>query len=234
VGRKMYNIGYLNLAEEPSYGWEKLFEDSKYTINQLEIADWDIFKDQGIVIIEDKAVSDLSVICKLLLEAKKHPEVLVYIVSPVNHLEKSIREVYLQLGVNGIKDASTDWEEFSLIIKNLAEKILERNMAVSEIMYRKKTQYDIQLEPSNLSVLIDDNEILLTRLEYKILEELFKSVGKTVTYEQISNKIWGNCLEEKKYRVANMIFHIRKKIESSNLNSEFIKTIRSKGYMLVI
>lgn len=232
----MYNIGYINLANEHNQKLKDLFKDSNYAIKQLKPTDSDCFKNQNVLLIEDKETSDLSFICKLLIEAKKYPRVLVYIISPLQKLEKSIKDVYFQLGVNGIKDASLEWEEFSFVIKNIIEKLGQTSSStVRENDYPETiTQGTIQLEPNNLSIFVDKHEILLTKLEYRIVELLYTSVGKTVSYEQISKKVWTDYSEEKKYRVANMVFHIRRKIEQTNHSSNCIKTIRSKGYMLTI
>ena len=43
----------------------------------------------------------------------------------------------------------------------------------------------------------------------------------------------GKILRMKKYRVANVIFHLQK-IEQDVNKPQYIKTIRSKGYMLTV
>lgn len=55
-----------------------------------------------------------------------------------------------------------------------------------------------------------------------------------MTYEQLFQEIWCDVDESKQYRLNNLIFHLRKKIEKNTKNPVFIKTIRSRGYMLTI
>lgn len=231
----MYNIGYITLLDEHTQEWTELFENSNYSINRLKLTETESFENQDVLLIRDKEASDLSFICKVLIEAKKYPEMLVYIISPSQKLEKSIKNVYFQLGVNAIKDASLEWEEFYFMIKNHVEKIVRTKTVPSEIMSKKAiSKKNIELEPNSLSIWFENDEISLTRLEYIVFELLHKNAGNTVSYEQISERIWQQNSLEKKYRVANMIFNIRQKIEQSDQNSSCIKTIRSRGYMLTI
>ncbi|MDN3193933.1 winged helix-turn-helix domain-containing protein, partial [Enterococcus faecalis] len=65
-------------------------------------------------------------------------------------------------------------------------------------------------------------------------EKLFKHAGQTITYEELYKNVWKDTANERKYRVANVIFHLRKKIEQDVNKPQYIKTIRSKGYMLTV
>ena len=55
-----------------------------------------------------------------------------------------------------------------------------------------------------------------------------------IKYEELYKNVWKDTANERKYRVANVIFHLRKKIEQDVNKPQYIKTIRSKGYMLTV
>lgn len=75
----------------------------------------------------------------------------------------------------------------------------------------------------------NNEEVQLTKLEYKILLNLFLNKNKLITREEILNDIWdiaGNFVNDNTLTVY--IKRIREKI--SDTDSSLIKTIRGIGY----
>ncbi len=78
----------------------------------------------------------------------------------------------------------------------------------------------------NLSVYLGSGEeILLTKIGiFFTIEYLYKHAGQTITYEELYKKMSGKILRmNEKYRVANVIFHLRKKIEQDVNKPQYIK-----------
>ena len=78
----------------------------------------------------------------------------------------------------------------------------------------------------------DDEEIVFTSLEYKILVLLFTNKGLLVTREQILDKIWdvaGNFVNDNTLTVY--IKRIREKIDDKD--GKIIQTVRGIGYRVV-
>lgn len=76
-------------------------------------------------------------------------------------------------------------------------------------------------------VTVNDKEVTFTALEYKILLMLFQNQGRTVTRQQILDKIWdmaGNFVEDNTLTVY--IKRIRKKLGEADV----IKTVKGVGY----
>ena len=76
-------------------------------------------------------------------------------------------------------------------------------------------------------VTVNDKEVTFTALEYRILLMLFQNQGRTVTREQILDKIWdmaGNFVEDNTLTVY--IKRIRKKLGEADV----IKTVKGVGY----
>nr|WP_236674834.1 winged helix-turn-helix domain-containing protein [Enterococcus sp. BWR-S5] len=96
-----------------------------------------------------------------------------------------------------------------------------------------KRKADVELLNDNRSVVIGgDREIGLTKLEYQLLELLFARDGKAVTYEEIHEDVWGKKQTFSRARIANLMFHLRQKMEVDPLYPKYVRTVRSKGYML--
>lgn len=77
-------------------------------------------------------------------------------------------------------------------------------------------------------IYIDEKEVTLTALEYKIIVLLLQNKGKTLTREQILYKIWdyaGNIVNDNTLTVY--IKRLRKK-----LGEELIKTVKGIGYRI--
>lgn len=88
---------------------------------------------------------------------------------------------------------------------------------------------DLILDLDSQSILRDQEVILLTNTEYKILELLVSHKKKVYSLENIYTSIWG---EEAVADSAIMVHikNIRKKIGDDSRNPKYIKTAWGKGY----
>lgn len=93
----------------------------------------------------------------------------------------------------------------------------------------KITYKNIQINLDEKTAFVDGKDIGLTALEYKILVLLFTNIGKTVTREQILEKIWdvaGNFVND------NTLTVYIKRIRTKLGKMDFIKTIKGIGYQV--
>ncbi|MDO4625130.1 MAG: response regulator transcription factor [Enterococcus hirae] len=88
-----------------------------------------------------------------------------------------------------------------------------------------KIDFDKQLLYKN------DQEIHLTKNEYRLLKCLFEQIGKVVTYQTLMTQVWGPYSEDSQILRVNMS-NIRKKIETNTLKPEYIITEIGIGYRL--
>ncbi|VFA58779.1 DNA-binding response regulator [Enterococcus hirae] len=88
-----------------------------------------------------------------------------------------------------------------------------------------KIDFDKQLVYKN------DQEIHLTKNEYRLLKCLFEQIGKVVTYHTLMTQVWGPYSEDSQILRVNMS-NIRKKIETNTLKPEYIITEIGIGYRL--
>ena len=102
--------------------------------------------------------------------------------------------------------------------------VLRRNNKGKQIKYK-----DITIDVDSGRVYKNEQEVLLTKLEYTILLCLFQNQNIFISREKLLNDIWdaaGNFVEDNTLTVY--IKRIREKIGDSNGN--IIKTIRGMGY----
>ena len=92
---------------------------------------------------------------------------------------------------------------------------------------------NIKIDTSSAKVYKDNEEIIFTSLEYKILLMLFSNQNKLISREQLLEKIWdiaGNFVNDNTLTVY--IKRIREKLEKDPTNPEIIVTVRGIGYKL--
>lgn len=237
----MYNIGIASFPETLSNDYlEKINE-----IGQIKLIHEEnihqVSQEIDCVIIPDSSSDDntMSLTLKNIIEIKAVTNKLVWVLTNEMNSIKNI--VFLKLGVDGILPMNDFPEEFLLVIKNALHR--QQNEQIGHDQRSMKATFEqengplsthrIELYPNNLSVAINGHkEVSLTRLEYRTFEILYKQRNKAVTYKEIYEFVWKSEIDKKQYRVANIIFHLRKKIEASSDDANIIKTVRSVGYRL--
>ena len=107
----------------------------------------------------------------------------------------------------------------------LRHKKTKEEQALIVVNNALKIDFDKQLGYKN------DQEIHLTKNEYRLLKCLFEQIGKVVTYQTLMTQVWGPYSEDSQILRVNMS-NIRKKIETNTLKPEYIITEISVGYRL--
>lgn len=226
----MYNIGLFSFDKSDYEKYVKLESNTKVHIDLLEKGKLveNVLEYDAILIIEQN-VQDILMICELIFLIKKKCTPLIWVISHKNNHMNQI--IYLQLGIDGVIDNELDSEVIKLSLINTLKRYKKNGKSqvdkISDVL-------DIQLLPANGSVLLNDLEICLTQFEFKVMACLYAKRGETVRYEEIYENVWGNdnSAKYKNYRVSNLIFHLRRKLELDPTHPQYIKTVRSKGYRL--
>ncbi len=81
--------------------------------------------------------------------------------------------------------------------------------------------YDLK----KMKLTLENENIILSKTEAKILELLIKQRGNVVTYEMFWEEIWGEWIDPTNIRVQ--VGNLRKKLEN-----DFIKNVRAVGYSI--
>ena len=110
----------------------------------------------------------------------------------------------------------------------VAVRKLEKNPGV-EMMESFEKDY-LRIDFSKRSVYIDDREIHMTPIEYKLLALLVMNRGKVLTHNQILKKIWGYEEGADANNLRVFMATLRRKIEKDTTNPRFIITEVGVGY----
>ncbi|WMJ78936.1 MULTISPECIES: response regulator [unclassified Sedimentibacter] len=108
------------------------------------------------------------------------------------------------------------------------ERLIEREVLPSaEIIY--KVDY-LTVDIEKHRVYVDDDEIHLTPIEFKLLVLLIKNRGKVITHSQISKEVWGYGETGDSKSIRVFMASLRRKIEKDTSNPRYILTEIGVGY----
>jgi DNA-binding response OmpR family regulator len=88
------------------------------------------------------------------------------------------------------------------------------------------------LNKSTKMVVLDDEEIRLTPIEYKILELLMENRGRVFSIDEIYEKVWKEPSYNAENTVAVHIRRIREKIEINPKEPKYLKVVWGIGYKI--
>ena len=89
---------------------------------------------------------------------------------------------------------------------------------------------DLVLDDKSKTVMVDDKNVKLTPIEYKILRLLIRDQGRVFSINQIYEEIWKMQAIDAENTIAVHIRHIREKIESNPREPKYVKVVRGLGY----
>lgn len=129
----------------------------------------------------------------------------------------------LELGVNDYLS-----KPFSLgVLKARMKRILNEKVETTNLC-----SGNIVIDKSTCKVYKDEEEIALSKLEYKLLMYLIENKNHVLSKEQILSQIWDS---DGKYvdnnTVSVNISRLRTKIEDDASDPKFIKTVHGVGYI---
>ena len=79
-------------------------------------------------------------------------------------------------------------------------------------------------------VMMGEDEIRLTPIEYKLLTVLIKHAGRVVTYSHLMKEIWGKNSQENGNYLRIHMQHLRRKLGDDALHPQYLATEPGIGY----
>ncbi|MHC5228294.1 winged helix-turn-helix domain-containing protein [Enterococcus sp. LJL99] len=217
----MQSLGILIDNEQSEIELMQLFKELKFQL--LTIKEKTSFNQLNGAVIYLTKENCLAKIIDWLLFSKLNPEMFVWIVykEPLKHEQ----DILLELGANDVLTTSNELAKLPFIVKNTFSRTRRTDDDI-ETSVRKNSF----LNEENQTVWINTQEKSLTKTEFRLLKILYERLNTTVSYNDIFKEIWKDDCKNKLFRVSNVVFHLRKKVNDSDQFE--IKTTRSKGYML--
>ena len=91
---------------------------------------------------------------------------------------------------------------------------------------------ELRFNPAIRQLFQGDTEISLTRTEASILHEIMLNAGQVVTYDAMTNSVWGDDYPDAVDSLRVYIRRLREKIEADPDNPQIILTKMGIGYLM--
>lgn len=111
-------------------------------------------------------------------------------------------------------------------------RVLLRQGASGETQEAVVAVGPLSVDFSYRRVLLDGEEVSLTRKEYAVLSTLARHVGRVVTQQQLLKDIWGPTHTEDTHYLRVVVGHLRQKLADDPAVPRFIVTEAGVGYRL--
>ena len=92
---------------------------------------------------------------------------------------------------------------------------------------------DLKIDFAAGCVYMNDRELHLTPIEYKLLCLLAKNTGKVLTHTYITKEVWGSAWDNDVASLRVFMATLRKKIEEDPSNPKYIQTHVGVGYRML-
>lgn len=92
---------------------------------------------------------------------------------------------------------------------------------------------DLLIDYASCCVFLNNTELHLTPIEYKLLCLLAKNVGKVLTHSYITREVWGSSWDNDVASLRVFMATLRKKIEKDPSSPQYIQTHVGIGYRML-
>ena len=91
---------------------------------------------------------------------------------------------------------------------------------------------NVKVDLGRRQVLVDDIEVHLTPIEYKLLSTLIKHAGRVITHRQLLKEVWGPNSSEQTQYLRVYMGQLRHKLEKNPSRPRYLTTEPGVGYRL--
>jgi two-component system KDP operon response regulator KdpE len=93
---------------------------------------------------------------------------------------------------------------------------------------------NLKVDLHNRVVTLDDEEVHLTPIQYRLLVVLVKQAGRVLTHQHILKEVWGPSYQENAHYLRIYMSQLRQKLEADPTQPKFLLTESGVGYRLKI
>jgi DNA-binding response OmpR family regulator len=117
------------------------------------------------------------------------------------------------------------------IIERKLKAWLRRSWTIPVEMLDSLQVGDVRFLPAERAISFGDQQTFrLTNLELRLMYYLISHAGRTVTAEELCQRVWGTTGEGKKTTLKNVVYRLRLKIEADPARPSYIRTVSGVGY----
>ena len=184
----------------------------------------------------------------------ENPDLIIFDVNiPEFHLLELVKNVRAETVVPILLLATTKSEEFMVeayesgvdecILKPIGPSLLNakvrlwlrRSASVPAGAINPVKVGSLFLIPSNRHLVIADGQpIRLTNLEFRLLYCLLNHPEHIMSVEDLNQRVWGYNFELENTMLKNVVYRLRRKIETDPANPRIIQTVTGVGYKVVV
>ncbi len=92
----------------------------------------------------------------------------------------------------------------------------------------------LRVDLAHRQVFMDDAELHLSPIEYKLLTTLVRYAGKVVTHHQLLKEVWGPTYTNESHYLRVYMGHLRHKLEADPTRPRYLITEPGVGYRLKV
>jgi len=186
---------------------KKLIEDPKFSIILLDLmlpdgSGLDLCKE----IKSDRATKDIPIV---ILTAKD---------------DEVDKVVGFELGADDYVTKPFSVRELILRVKAILKRNSKTLLTPIEV---NRNFGSLKMDIESHEVFIDDKEVILTALEFKLLNQLVERRGRVQTRDQLLSDVWGYSADVTTRTVDTHIKRLREKLGTMG---KYVQTIRGVGY----
>ena len=108
--------------------------------------------------------------------------------------------------------------------------MMQANVGANESVF---TNGKLRIDYAAGCAFIDEEELHLTPIEYKLLCLMSKNVGKVLTHTFITQKVWGSSWDNDVASLRVFMATLRKKLEAAPDSPQYIQTHIGVGYRMM-
>ncbi len=90
----------------------------------------------------------------------------------------------------------------------------------------------LRLDRLHRQVLVDEAEVRLTPIEYRLLSVLARHAGRVLTHEQLLRQVWGPGYTQQRHYLRVYMAQLRHKLERDPSRPRYLQTEPGVGYRL--
>lgn len=135
--------------------------------------------------------------------------------------------VGFELGADDYVTKPFSVRELILRVKAILKRNTKTNSSSNQIHEINRNFGSLKIDLESYEVFINDEEVILTTLEFKLLNQLIERRGRVQTRDQLLTDVWGYSSDITTRTVDTHIKRLREKLGSMG---KYVQTIRGVGY----